>query len=239
MREIVVVHSSDIHVDDGYTAQQHQGDGAAGLAAVLGAARTLMADVVLLAGDTFESHRLPQELLDRTAALIAASEVPIVLLPGNHDPAIDEAVYRRGALATVPNLHILGVTDGESVVFDGLDLVVWGRPHRAYADMAPLRDPPARKGQRYVIMAHGHYEPAPDYGTRPRPGWLISDAELAAADADYIALGHWNRFASVGTGAAAYYSGSPDYARSVNLVRLGTGGEVDVSRVPLGTAGLT
>jgi DNA repair exonuclease SbcCD nuclease subunit len=58
-RDIVVVHSSDLHVDHDYTARLHGGDGAAGLACVLDAARNMAADIVLLAGDTFDSHRVP------------------------------------------------------------------------------------------------------------------------------------------------------------------------------------
>ena len=51
--------------------------------------------------------------------------------------------------------------------------------------------------------------------------------------ADYVALGHWNRAIRVGAGAAtAYYSGSPDYASTVNVVRLGAAG-VAVTALPL------
>src|SRR5215510_10439653 len=94
-KDVVIVHSSDLHVDHDYTARLHGGDGTAGLACVLAAARAIRADVVLLVGDTFESHRLPQHVLDRTATVIATAGMPVVLLPGNHDPAIPEAVFRQ------------------------------------------------------------------------------------------------------------------------------------------------
>ena len=99
---------SDLHVDHHYTAQLHGGDGAAGLVCVLNAARALGADVVVLAGDTFECHRLPEALLDRAAEVIAAARLPVVLLPGNHDPAVAGAVYHHAALAAVANLRVLG-----------------------------------------------------------------------------------------------------------------------------------
>src|SRR5437588_4743136 len=86
-RDIVVVHSSDLHVDHDYTARIHGGDGTAGLACVVEKAGSLGADVVLLAGDTFQSHRVPDHVLDRAASVIAAAAMPVVLLPGNHDPA--------------------------------------------------------------------------------------------------------------------------------------------------------
>src|SRR5262249_61965654 len=98
-RDVVIVHSSDLHVDHDYTARIHGGDGTAGLACVLAAAKSVGADVAVLVGDTFESHRLPQSVVGRTPTVIAAARLPVVLLPGNHDPAGPEGGDRRGLLA--------------------------------------------------------------------------------------------------------------------------------------------
>ena len=137
-RDIVVVHTSDVHVDHEYSARQNNGDGAKPLAVVLRAAREVKADVVLLCGDTFDCHNIPVALVQRVADMVRAVEIPVVLLPGNHDPAIDEAIWGPGGLTAVENMHILGVTHDEAVVFDRLGLEVWGRPHRDYGDMNPL-----------------------------------------------------------------------------------------------------
>jgi DNA repair exonuclease SbcCD nuclease subunit len=164
-RDLVVVHSSDLHVDHDYTARLHGGDGAAGLACVLNAACGVAADVVILAGDTFENHRVPQDLIERAAAVMAAAAMPIVILPGNHDPAVGEAIYRGSALAAVTNLHVIGVTHDDSIVFPALSLEVWGRAHRDYGDMIPLeigRRRAPRQTRWQIAVAHGHYEPAPD-----------------------------------------------------------------------------
>jgi DNA repair exonuclease SbcCD nuclease subunit len=237
VRDIVVVHSSDLHVDHDYTARLHGGDGVAGLACVLNAARNLAADVVILAGDTFDSHRVPQELIKRAAAVMVAAAVPIVILPGNHDPAVDEAIYRRSALAAVTNLHVIGISHDEAIVFPALSLEVWGRAHRDYADMIPLeigRRRAPRQTRWQIAMAHGHYEPAPDRSKGPRPSWLIADDEIVATGADYVALGHWNKAARVGNGTVpAYYSGSPEYAGTVNVVRMSESDGVTIARAPL------
>lgn len=236
-RDINVVHSSDLHIDHDYTARLHGGDGTAGLACVLGAARAATADVVILAGDTFDSHRVPQDLIERAASVMAAAALPIVVLPGNHDPAVSEAIYRGGALAAVKNLHVLGVTHEEAVIFEALSLEIWGRAHRDYDDMIPFdpaRPHPPRRTRWQIAVAHGHYEPAPVRSGGPRPSWLIGDDEIAATGADYVALGHWNRAARVGNGAVpAFYSGSPEYAGTINVVRLSEGQGVSVSRAPL------
>jgi DNA repair exonuclease SbcCD nuclease subunit len=236
-RDIVVVHSSDLHVDHDYTARLHGGDGTAGLGCVLGAARDLSADVVLLAGDTFDSHRVPQNLIEQAAAVIAAAALPIVILPGNHDPAIASAIYRDGPLAAVKNLHVIGVTHDDTVAFPDLSLEVWGRAHRDYDDMIPFATVRARRSRWLIAVAHGHYEPKPDRSIGPRPSWLIGDDEIAATGADYVALGHWNRAVRVGNGVVpAYYSGSPEYAGTINVVRLSEAGGVTVTRAPLDIA---
>jgi DNA repair exonuclease SbcCD nuclease subunit len=236
-RDIVVVHSSDLHVDHDYTARLHGGDGTAGLGCVLEAARDLSADVVLLAGDTFDSHRVPQNLIEQAAAVIGAAALPVVILPGNHDPAIASAIYRDGPLAAVKNLHVIGVTHDEAIAFPDLSLEVWGRAHRDYDDMIPFETVRARRSRWLIAMAHGHYQPKPDRSIGPRPSWLIGDDEIAATGADYVALGHWNRAVRVGNGVVpAYYSGSPEYAGTINVVRLSEAGGVTVTRTPLDIA---
>ena len=234
-REIIVAHASDVHVDMTFNAQLFDGDSAGPLRAVLEAAQKSRADVVLLAGDTFDHHRLPDEVLVHTAATMRAFEIPIVILPGNHDPAVEEAVFHHPAFAKLDHLTILGITNPEAVHFSHLGLEVWGRAHRDYGDMDPLAQVRERSTPWQIAMAHGHYEPLPDRSTRLRPSWLIGDDELAATQSDYVALGHWNQATEVGDGAVrAHYSGSPDYAGTVNLVRLTAGGEVLVTLEPIG-----
>jgi len=236
-RDVVVVHSSDLHVDHDYTARLHGGDGTAGLACVLSAARDLGADVAILAGDTFDSHRVPHDLIERAALVIADAALPVVILPGNHDPLVGDAVYHHAALAAVKNLHVLGANQQDAVAFPQLSLEVWGRPHRDYDDMIPFEVVHARRTRWLIAVGHGHYEPTPDRSVGPRPSWLIGDTEIAATGADYVALGHWNRAVRVGNGVVpAYYSGSPEYSGAVNVVRLSATRGVKVTRATLAIA---
>jgi DNA repair exonuclease SbcCD nuclease subunit len=229
-RLIVAVHSSDVHVNDAYVPPEYGGDGTAGLAAVLEAARAVEAQLVLLAGDTFEHNRLGDEIVARAAALLAGAEREVVILPGNHDPAIAESVHHR---LTLPNVHVLGVTHDDHVTFPALDLEVWGHAHRDYGDMMPFAAHAPRSLRWRIAVAHGHYEPIPASLGPIRPGWLFGDAEIDALDVDYLALGHWNRAVRVGrNGLEAHYSGSPDYAGTVNVVRL-SGAGVEVTREAL------
>src|SRR4029077_19634557 len=91
--EVTIVHSSDLHIDDDRIAGAHGRDGMAGLAAVLACARETGADIVLLAGDTFDNNRVPSQVIDRAGRLLADAGIPVVILPGNHDPALPDCVY--------------------------------------------------------------------------------------------------------------------------------------------------
>jgi DNA repair exonuclease SbcCD nuclease subunit len=232
--DIRIIHTSDVHVDDDYTADAWGGDGNGGLLRVLNAARRAEADLVLLVGDTFECNRLPLAVVRRTAEILAEARIPVVILPGNHDPATADSPFHYGGVAAVENVAVLGITHDPVVHFPGLDLEVWGRAHMHYGDMDPLGFAHARTARWGIAMAHGHFTPAPDRSTNIRPSWLIGDDEILAHDAHYLALGHWNRPIQVGAGPTpAYYSGSPDYAQTVNLVRLKADGAVEVTREPL------
>lgn len=222
----MLVHSSDLHVD-GNPQDPHGTDW---LRAVLRTAEKIQAHYVLLAGDVFDSNRQTDAIIAQSHALLRDAARQVIILPGNHDPVTPDSVWRRGGLDRLPHVHVIGVTHEIAVRFPDHDLEIWGQAHVDYNDMAPLRAPRARSGRWHLAMAHGHYE---DDGVPPlRPSWLIRNAEIEATRADYLALGHWNRAARVGTGVTvpAYYSGSPDLAKTVNVVRLREDRTVGVTR---------
>jgi DNA repair exonuclease SbcCD nuclease subunit len=235
---LVLVHSSDLHLtSDLPYGQEEPGDQLLALRQVVDVARRSSANILLLAGDIFEHNRLPLSLLDRAARMMADAGLPIVVLPGNHDPLTPDSVYRRGGLADPPNVFVLGVSNDEAAVFAHLDLEIWGRPHLDYGDMSPLREPRPRTTRWQIATAHGHFLDPHHAHDRFLPSWLVHEEEIEATGADYVALGHWNRAARVGSGSVpAYYSGSPDLARTVNVVRLGPEG-VRVIREPIGRDG--
>lgn len=188
------------------------------------------ADLVLLAGDIFDHNRLKLEQIDAVARLLDDAATPVVILPGNHDCLSSDSVYRRGGLADVPGVHVLGVSSEESYFLAGQELEVWGRPHLDYHDYSPLAKPRPRTTRWQIATAHGHF--VRDDRDRHR-SWLIHAEEIAATGADYVALGHWPAWGPAGDGSIpAYYSGSPDLAQSVNVVRFGDDG-VAVKRAPL------
>lgn len=230
--EVVIVHSSDLHLgtDDSFSDK----DRLAILPKVLNAAAEAGADVVVLAGDSFDNHRQPLELLERAAEMFQDYKRRVVILPGNHDPLTPDSVYRRGRLGLLPNVSILGLNVDKAVQFSEFDLEIWGHAHFDYTDMAPLANPHPRSTRWQLAAAHGHYVDQQRDPNRLIGSWLIHPEELAATGADYVALGHWNQATPVGDGKVpAHYSGSPEYAGTVNVVRLYENGNVQVGKVPL------
>lgn len=217
--ELIVAHSSDLHLG----ARSHGDGDIARLHAVIAAAHAAGAHALVLAGDIFDSNRVHDAIVDAAALMLAAAAFDVVILPGNHDPATPDSVYRRPAMSALANVHILGIGgDGEGgVCLPHLDLEVSGAPHMDYADMPALAVPRTRSLRWHIVVAHGHWVTGPQDAHR---GWLIHDHEIVATGADYVALGHWDRALPAGDGTVpAYYSGSPELARAVNIVRLTEG----------------
>ncbi len=225
--DLIVAHTSDLHLG----GRSHAGGPLSTLRAVLDASAAANAQTLVLAGDVFDSHRAPADVIAGAGAMLAAaSPLEIIILPGNHDPATPDAVYRRDGAFDAANIHIIGITAGESIDLAPLALQVSGVPHLAYVDMRPLDARRPRTMPWHVAVAHGHWvRDARD----DHRGWKIEDDDIASADADYIALGHWDVPQPAGDGhGVAYYSGSPELAKTINIVRLTAHG-VHVSRAPL------
>ncbi len=229
--EIVLAHSSDVHVDDPIMPGE---DGVAGLRHVLATAASLDADLVLLAGDTFDNARVSAPVLREARDLLAGAGRLVVMLPGNHDPLLENHLFRRAGLVDIAHLRVLGLAGGDSLLLENLDLEIVGLAHRGYSDFPPLPKARRRAARWQVIMAHGHYVPPGEAVAQAHRAWRFDDAALAAAGGDYIALGHWDRPLRVGTdGVAAYYSGAPDLAGTLNMISMAPGRGVTVTREPL------
>jgi DNA repair exonuclease SbcCD nuclease subunit len=230
--EVVIVHSSDLHLgtDDSFSDR----DRLEVLPKVLQAASEVNADVVVLAGDSFDNHRQPVELLERAADMLRDYAKRVVILPGNHDPLTPDSVYRRGGLGLIPNVSILGLNADQAVMFPQFELEIWGHAHFDYTDMSPLANPRPRTTRWQLAAAHGHYVDEARDPNRLIGSWLIHREELVATGSDYVALGHWNQSVQVGDGQiAAHYSGSPEYTGTVNVVCLRKDGTVEVGKAPL------
>ena len=132
--------------------------------------------------------------------------MPVVVLPGNHDCLVPDAIWSRVTLP--PNVHLMTDADGEHVELDELDVSILG-------PAAPelRRPPPARRAPRpqrpargTLALAHGHMVLRPEDLHR---AYQITPEEIAASERDYVALGHWDVAQDMSAGdVTARYSGS-------------------------------
>ena len=197
--------------------------------AALALGRQTHVDAILIAGDLFDSHRVPSETVSGVLDDLGACSVPVVILPGNHDTVLTQRLW-TGDLPR--GVTILQRAEGELVFLEGLDLAVWGRPVYVHEPrFRPLAGMPPRPGNGwYVVLGHGlliDHDDEEDMRSSP-----ISPAEIGQAACDYIALGHVHVFRDVSqNGVQAFYSGAPSGAgtRSVALVELDPSAGVTVS----------
>lgn len=217
-----IIHTSDLHIgaslDEGCRALEQTV-----LEAVVDSVSVTRSDLLLVAGDFFDNNRVSGATVDTTNAVL--DRLPpwasLVVLPGNHDSYGPDSVYRRYRIGPPGRTVILDDPDGRCVLFAQHRLRLWGRPTMTHSEsFRPLGGAPARHPDHWnVVVAHGHFTGEASQCDPPRSS-PISAAELRDANADYIALGHWDRRADVSSGGAtAWYSGAPFHGWQLTAVQ--------------------
>jgi exonuclease SbcD len=216
-----IVHTSDIHISDDYSATRRL----AGLRAVVDAVVAVGADAVLIVGDLFDCARASSLDVDDALGELSRLRVPTIVTTGNHDCLGPPSIYDRVSIEDAGG-HVKFLADpaGSHLELEELRLTIWAR---ALVDHHPGHNPLKGYGRLgdenwQVALAHGHYIPSGERCDRSSP---IRQEQMTALGCDYLALGHWHRFADVSApGVPAFYPGSPSESGgsypSANLVTL-------------------
>jgi DNA repair exonuclease SbcCD nuclease subunit len=203
---IRILHTADVHIG----ALDSVEISSAGLRAVVRGAQQLRPDLLIIAGDLFDTNQVRDEYIDFVIRQLADADCRIVVLPGNHDAYSSDSVHRRVELeAEVPGLTVIRREEGELVDFTDLKVAVWGRPLVEHSPrFNPLLDLPAPLPNRFnVVVAHGHVVRGESNTGRSSP---IGLEPLLDSGWNYAALGHWHDFQVWRRkGMVACYSGSP------------------------------
>jgi len=206
-----LLHTSDVQLDApllflGKNGQKLRAQLRETFGSVVDLASSGACDMLLIAGDLFDSNRPSQQTLEFVLARLAKAAVPVCILPGNHDCYDASSVYRKAEVP--PNVTVF--TDALSEkVFPELNLTVYGmavlRKDTFDPPLAELR--PSAGSRWHVAMAHGNIVG----GLVENPHRPIRAQEIAACGMDYVALGDWHTYSSQSTGGTeAAYSGSPE-----------------------------
>lgn len=221
-----LLHTADVHLgarhtDLGDAAAAQRERQFAAFAATIDLALAEKVDVVLIAGDLFDSNVQPKRSVERTAAEIArlaAAKVRTVIVPGTHDVYDRASIYRAYDLPTLAgnppggDLVTVLTPDHPDVHISSCDVVVYGRVFATKrAPHSPLRDFSAAADNRAtwkVGLVHGAVAIP---GKTDRDEVVVTREEIAASGLDYLALGHWHSAQTDRAGTVQYgYSGAPE-----------------------------
>jgi len=171
-------------------------------------------DLILVAGDVFHSVRptnpailfLFQQLHRLRTGL---PDTPIVMIAGEHDTPRSLETVTILRLYEALGVHVV-VDEARYLTFSKLDCSVLAVPHQAMvrAERPALR--PQRGTTLNVLLLHGQLPGLGEQrGTAEYGGALVDQHELAPAQWDYVALGHYHVAQQVA--ANAWYAGGLEY----------------------------
>ena len=242
MKKLRLAHCSDIHLD----SSVHAGGGSdryrAGFDLVLRRMVSHDPDLVLIAGDLFDSNRATHDTITWAMSRLGEVGRPVVMIPGNHDCLEERAIYRRYDFAAIDNVTTLFAAEGELASFDQLGVVVWGRgmvDH--HPGFVPLAGCPGRPSNAdfYLGLGHGIYVPQGESTHRSSP---VRAEDIESSPCDYLALGHHHAALDVSVEATpAAYCGSPtdsvDQGETYVIVEMTSGSPARVAINEVGNDG--
>ncbi len=236
-----LLHTADVHLgarhaDLGEQAATQRERQFAAFEATIDLALAEKVDLVLIAGDLFDSNVQPRRSVERTAAQLkrlVEARIRFVIAPGTHDVFDRASIYRAydlPALAGAVGSDFATVLDPDhpDVHLKPLDLVVHGLCFATKrAPHSPLRDLDVSKDDRgawHVGLLHAALAiPGQTHGDDV----VVTQEEIAATHLDYLALGHWHSTTKGKAGKTIYaYSGAPepiavDQDRAGNVLLVG------------------
>jgi len=221
-----LLHTADVHLgarhaDLGEQATAQRERQLAAFVATVDLAIAERVDVVLIAGDLFDSNTQPRRSVERVAAEIkrlAAARIRTVIIPGTHDVYDRSSIYRVHDLKALAgsteddDLVTVLTPDRGSVHLAACDVIVHGPVFATKrAPHSPLRDLRVAAGDGatwHVGMVHGALAIP---GRTDGDEVVVTRDEIAATGLDYLALGHWHSTQHGKAGGTTFaYSGAPE-----------------------------
>ena len=136
-RRIKIVHTSDVHLESDTFGKSEEGQIYRGriqsaFQKVVDRVIEESADLFLIAGDLFDSNRIPASGAEFVHSELARVTCPVVLIPGNHDCYDHRSIYKKvDFTAAGPHVHTLIEEEGTTIQF----------PHLQATVILPLKSP--------------------------------------------------------------------------------------------------
>jgi DNA repair protein SbcD/Mre11 len=236
-----LLHTADVHLgarhaDLGDRAATQRERQFAAFVATIDLALAEKVDLVLIAGDLFDSNVQPRRSVERAAAQLKRlvdARIRIVITPGTHDVFDRASIYRAydlAALAGAVGSDLVTVLDPDhpEVHLKPLDLIVHGRCFATKrAPHSPLQGLDCAGDDRAAWHVGLLHAALAIEGKTDGDDVVVTAAEIAASNLDYLALGHWHSTSKGKAGKTIYaYSGAPepialDQDRAGNVLLVG------------------
>ncbi|HUQ43048.1 MAG TPA: DNA repair exonuclease [Candidatus Limnocylindria bacterium] len=220
-----LLHTADVHLgarhaDLGDRAATQRERQFAAFVATIDLALAEKVDLVLIAGDLFDSNVQPRRSVERAAAQIkrlVEARIRVVVAPGTHDVYDRASIHRAydlAALAGAVGSDLVTVLDPDhhDVHLKNLDVVVHGRCFSTKrAPQSPLAGLDVTTDNRAAWHVGLLHAALAIEGRTDGDDVVITSDEIAASNLDYLALGHWHSTTKGKAGRTTYaYSGAPE-----------------------------
>lgn len=199
-----ILHTSDIHLDSPLTSRlptekvrERRRELLSGFGRLVEEAKAYGAEVIIIAGDLFDSYKVSRKALDTAISIIDASpSITFFYLQGNHE---GDSLLASGR--TLPsNLKTFGK---DWTYYTMGDITFAGRSEICEGMFDSLSLP---QGGKNIVILHGEIR---DKSAAPES---IGLREAAGKNIDYLALGHYHSYytEAIDERGAAIYCGTPE-----------------------------
>ena len=207
-----IIHTADIHLDapfslfDVQKAQVRKNELRGTFSSLILLAKTEKADIMILAGDLFDSGFVTKETTSLLISQLASvPECRFVIVPGNHDFISSRSPYKKELFP--PNVYIFEDERISKISFDEIGVDVYGF---AYTSERYTENPltaPLMLDRRKINILAAHCDLYGKSDCCP-----LTPADLARSGFDYAALGHIHKGGDVKLAGGTYYaySGCPE-----------------------------
>ena len=195
---IRLMHLADLHLGAPFSylggkALERSRDLESALARAFDVAAEKNVHAILIAGDLFNLHNPPRDLISRTKATLAKAAgagISVILIPGTHDSyRYSKCVYRHNEFPGVDVLVDPGKPFAKNL--NGRDVYFYGFSGGRKKGDAPFVCGP--EAGVHIALVHGPVTEAEHWNPSPRD-YPLTPSEIEISGFDYVALGHHHDF---------------------------------------------
>ena len=198
-----IVHTADIHLESAFVkltpdqVRERKNELYLTLSTVVDEAKRAGAELIIIAGDLFDTEKISRRAAERVRSIIEKNEdIDFLYLRGNHEGG----AFLEKLTSLPKNLRCFG---DNWTYFEYGDVVIAGRNELSTNMFDELSVKPGKKN---IAVLHGAVKEHSGEGE----GISLPDARRSGID--YLALGHYHSYTTydLGEGREAVYCGAPE-----------------------------